>query len=282
MARLDRRPVSQQEELIRGEELYHETILTKLDGLYTTRQFWNVSRCGKEEIYRTCEGCGEGRTFYYHCNVRWCPLCAGRLAAERQRTIKAWLETINQPKHIVTTQRNSETFTGRKIREHQRNLSRLRRTEVFSKVKGGCVSVEVTNEQRGWHLHAHWLVDARWVDAVELSRTWGRLVGQDYAIVKVMDARSKPNYQKELAKYLVKGHQLATWPAEEIHQFVRAIRGRRFFFVFGSLFQQQRKIKAQLNQNKVPTVCECGCGKFRFETDAQAISRELRQRSRRS
>jgi hypothetical protein len=141
--------------------------------------------------------------------------------------------------------------------------------------------VEITNEKRGWHLHAHWLVNARWVDVQKLAVTWGRLVNQDFAIVKVLDARDKPNYVREVSKYVVKGNQLAKWHADEINEFVRAIKGRRFFFVFGEMFKHQAAIRCELNRNKPETVCDCGSFQFAFETETQSVLREIRQRSRR-
>jgi len=175
------------------------------------------------------------------------------------------------------------------IKQHTLNLARLRRCDVFDQVTGGCVSVEITNESRGWHLHAHWLVDARWVSAKELSKTWGRLVGQDYAIVKVIDVikhtatragappNSPPqNYERELMKYVVKGSDLARWKVDQLYEFINAVRGQRFFFAFGELFKVARTLRAQAAADKPPTTpCECGSCQFIFTTEQ---SRKKRQR----
>ena len=148
--------------------------------------------------------------------------------------------------------------------------------------------MEVTNESRGWHLHAHWLVDARWVDQCELSRTWGRLVGQEYAIVKVIDLlkgergtiggeRDLTHYERELMKYCVKGSALAKWPAQEIRDFVHAVRNQRFFFCFGDLFHRARKLRAQLEQSKPPIVCDCGCSHYVIHSDESRRRRRKRR-----
>jgi hypothetical protein len=147
-------------------------------------------------------------------------------------------------------------------------------------VKGGCLTVEVTNEERGWHLHSHWLIDCRWIDAGKLAIEWGKIVGQEFAIVKIQDARAI-DYVLQVCKYVVKGSDLAGWHPEQIHQFLRAIRGRRMFFTFGSLNQCGRAVKLELAAAKGCTVCECGCGKFIFESEVTSILREIRQRNRR-
>jgi Replication protein len=234
-----------------------------------TAQLQNFGRCGVDQIFKTCAGCETTTIHAYHCMIKWCPLCNWRITERRRELLKQWLPTIEQPKHLVTTQRNTTALSRQMIREHTANLSRLRRTEVFKQVRGGCVSVEITNESRGWHLHAHWLVDARWVDAKELSVTWGKLVGQDFAIVKVLDARNKTDYQRELMKYVCKGSELARWSPDELQQFVDAVRGQRFFFSFGQLFKVARQLRAQAEADKPPaTPCDCGSCQFLFTTEA--------------
>ena len=287
----------EQRKLIEDDAIWHDQILTKLQTedridpltgrwFAPTAQLQNFERCGKEQVYRTCIGCDETTVHSYHCMIKWCPSCNWRITSRRRELLKQWLPTIAQPKHIVTTQRNRATLTADVIKEHTKNLSRLRRSEVFDQVNGGCVSVEITNESRGWHLHAHWLADARWIDQYELSRTWGKLVGQDYAIVKVIDCRKgergtiggervlspsgtplQGNYERELMKYCVKGSDLAKWTPSELYEFITAVRGRRFFFAFGSLFKRARALRAQLEQSKAPVVCECGCSHYIIHTE---------------
>ena len=265
----------QQLRLLNEADGWHEQIQTKLSGLCELKQFTNFARCGKELTYRTCKGCGDVRTFHYHCMLKWCPRCSWRIVRIRQIIISRWAELLEQPKHLVTTQRNTSTLTHRQLRNHTRNLSKLRRTKVFEHVTGGCVSVEVTNESKGWHLHAHWLVNARWVDAKELAVTWGTLVGQDYAIVKVLDLRERKGYAREVSKYVCKGSAMAKWPPDEINEFVHAIRGQRFFFTFGDLFRKGGAIRAAIHAEKEPSLCECGCGKFiiRSELDQKIWAR---------
>jgi Replication protein len=279
---------NQQRKLLSDEDLFHDEIRDKLDGRFLVfnkqaqefeeaPQFRNFCRCGHEKIYRTCLDCGQVSEFDYRCNIKWCPRCQWRIAATRQARIQAWTCHVQQPKHLVTTQRNFPVLTRRRIREHQHNLVRLRRTALFENVLGGCVSIEITNEGNGWHLHAHWLVDARWVDAPQLARTWGEIVDQESAIVKVLDVRGR-NYTHEVCKYLAKGSEIASWPAEQIAEFVMAIRGRRFFFSFGSLFKAGAEIRAELAKKETDQpACDCGSSHFRFETDEQALLRELRK-----
>lgn len=104
--------------------------------------------------------------------------------------------------------------------------------------------------------------------------------------MKVMDCREK-SYLTEVTKYVCSGAEMAGWAAEKIHEFVRAVKGKRFFFPFGSLFKEQSAIRrALVAEEKEPMMCECGCGKFHFknavDSEVAAILRECETRPRSS
>jgi hypothetical protein len=242
---------------------------------YRSKQFKNYERCGQEEVYVTCKQCGDWKTVAYQCSIKWCPRCNWKITRRRQEELRVWAKTIAQPKHVVTTQRNTTSLTRSMLKEHIKRLSRLRRTQVFRQVQGGCVSVEITNEKRGWHLHAHWLLDAKWIDVKELAVTWGRIVGQDYAIVKVCDLRHREDYEKEITKYVVKGSEMAKWPAREIREFVEAVRGSRFFMRFGTLFKMKHT-----RPPRETRICACGCGEFVVTTELGDVLKQTRRRGR--
>jgi hypothetical protein len=202
------------------------------------------------------------------------------IARKRAELLKAWTKRIKQPKHVVLTARNTGSFSRKQIRTFQKAFAKLRRSKVFAQVKGGCISIEVTNEGRGWHLHAHVLADARWIDAGELAKVWGKKIGQDFAIVKVMDARGK-DYLNEVTKYVVKGAQLVSWKPEEIAEFIMAIRGVRFFATFGTLFDLKAEVRAELNAAKPgPRMCACGCNRVVVTNERTEVIRECRKRNR--
>jgi hypothetical protein len=262
---------NQQIKLIPDADIFHETIATKLFPLNNSVQVANFALCGTQEIYRTCRDCGRVEKYFSRCNIKWCPRCQWRVTLKRQQLIQAWAKRIRQPKHLVTTQSNFPILTRRTIREHVRNLARFRRRKVFKSVRGGCVSTEITNEQRGWHLHAHWLLDVDWLDMAVVSQVWGKIVGQNFAIVKVKDVRGG-DYVAEIVKYLAKGSEIASWEPDQINEFVTAIRGCRFFGSFGALRDLAPAIRAELLASKPPPpVCECGCSQFQFGTDESEV-----------
>jgi len=117
------------------------------------------------------------------------------------------------------------------------------------------------------------LVNAKWVDAGTLAKTWGELVGQEFAIVKVKDARGS-DYTTEVCKYICKGSELAAWKARDIFDFIRATSSTRSFFRFGTLFNLPpiKRIR------KDPSMCDCGCMNFDYAPDCKTAIAEIRKR----
>jgi hypothetical protein len=271
----------QQPKLIENREVHKASIEAKLSGLMNSRQFENFQKCGREEIYRTCRNCHKHETFYFACNRRWCPLCNYKLTAARAATLYAWSKTIDQPKHLVLTITNFFILTRSRIRQFQRALVRLRKQKLWSTIRGGCCSIEITKGATGWHLHAHLLLDTDWIEMPDLAKAWSAQVGQNFAIVKVKDVRGS-DYVQEVSKYVAKGSDLATWEPEHLMEFINAIRGLRFFFQFGSLLKRGKQIRRDLLAARANgKTCSCGCSNFLFETEQLAIINEIRRARKR-
>lgn len=134
--------------------------------------------------------------------------------------------------------------------------------------------MEVTNEGRGWHVHFHILIDAPWLCMPEVSETWGRLNGQDFAIVKIKDCRGA-EYLAEVTKYAVKGSELSKWSGDEIATFIESFDGVRFFGVFGTLYGKRTEWKAWIESlTEIKPVCSCGCDTWRLLSPEELLWEE--------
>lgn len=141
---------------------------------------------------------------------------------------------------------------------------------------GGFYSLEITNERRGFHLHFHLLVDARSIGPIQLSAAWKAATRGSGYIVKVQDARSK-DYTGQVAKYAVKGSQLATWTPDQIVSFIDALDGVRTFGVFGSLYGQRSQFSEWLKALRdAKPLCQCGCSDLRYYTEAEFLLLDLK------
>jgi hypothetical protein len=155
-------------------------------------------------------------------------------------------------------------------------FSQLRRRKFARNWKGGFYTIEVTNEKKGWHLHIHALIDARWISQPELGEQWRSITRGFGRIVHVRDCRGT-QFLSEVSKYIVKGSSIAKWTPAQIQTFVHAFGGKRTFGVFGSLYGQRTEFAefiAVLKQGHKQ--CDCGCHQFNYYSEVDWLLRHSR------
>jgi hypothetical protein len=235
--------------------------------------FENFSRCENESYVQMCEACKRVREMKYQCCLKWCPCCNWRVSLKRRELMERITAGIYNVKHVVLTQRNFKENLLQKIRQSRLNLGKLRRQKFFGKVTGGCASLEFTNEKKGWHLHWHLIVQAQFVPSGKLAQAWGKLVEQEYAIVKVLEV-DEISYLQEVLKYVVKGSELASWSPELILEFVLALKGTRTFGTFGKFREMQKFARALIELEKPEaSPCECGNDSMIYARDTSEANR---------
>jgi len=238
--------------------VFQHSLLAKLREFGEERLLNKIGQCHQSQTVLTCRCCGERRVVDDRCNVRWCCYCGPRIARRRSEEIAIWSKQLAQPKHVVLTARNTDLITRKIVRKFAVSLYKLRRRKWQPEWSGGTWALEITNEGRGWHLHAHMLIEARWIDAARLSKLWGRAMGQEFAIVKVKDARSA-EYCAEVAKYVAKPAQVTSWQPNEIVEVIHAFNRVRVFGVFGKLIALRAQWNSLLKQQRHERgACECG------------------------
>lgn len=175
-----------------------------------------------------------------------CPLCAIRRGA---KLLKAYLERIERvlaerpelrPYFVTTTVKNGEDLYER-VRHLRRSLGRLlvkrrgtRQRGEAQKAAGGVYSIEVTEEGRGYHPHAHslWLCEDA-PSQVLLSEEWHDITGDSF-IVDVQEVTGDVvRGLLETFKYAVKPSVLSP---EVTLQAAVELRRQRLVSSFGCLF----------------------------------------------
>ena len=104
---------------------------------------------------------------------------------------------------------------------------------------------------------------------------WASVTNGFGRIVRVKDSRQK-DYLAELLKYVVKGSQLAKWPARDVVEFVNAFEGVRTFGVFGSLFGKRTEFADWLRElrGKKP-ICPCGCSQAHYYSEHEWLIKQI-------
>jgi len=247
------------------ESLWRDSMVARLIEAGRPELAQTLNGCHRERSVRVCNGCRSARMFWNRCELKHCPLCAQRLARERRELLEEWTKKLQQPKHVVLTARNTSAVTKEYLTFIKKAFARLRRTRFAANWLGGFYSIECTwSVQDGAHVHIHALIESRWIDSGELARTWGKCVGQDFAVVKVKDCRDA-SYLQEVSKYVAKGSELASWSGQMLAQFIDAIQNTRMFGVFGNLYGMRTEMREFLDSlQSARNVCECGCREFRI------------------
>ena len=250
-------------------QVLKQTIIKKLLSLDHDALAHPLIKCHTEQTVKYCNGCRVPKVFFNRCEVFYCPCCAKRLANDRRKSVEWWTAQITQPKHVVVTTRNTDKISPERVAQVKAAWAKLRRRAFAKNWRGGFYSLEVTNEGRGWHLHIHALIDATWIDSGRLAAEWASCVGQDFAIVKVMDARAG-DYLRELCKYVVDGNSVVKWSAEDLVAYIVAFKGQRTFGCFGRLYKLRKEHALFLEGVQADkNVCECGCNSFRYFSESE-------------
>jgi len=268
-----RTPVLAQKELWRKGTLHKLTVASKLhqqglhelaDKLDKCHTVWTIAECGN---------CHKVRKFANRCDLFCCPECQHSLQVHRQRQVEWWTKTVRQPKHVVLTIHNLPDLTVGHLKMFKKYFSQLRRRKLCDNWIGGFYRIEITNERKGWHLHLHALVDAKWIDKQALSDNWKSITNGLGYIVDVKDCR-KESYLREVTKYVVKGSMLAKWSAPDIATFVTAFEGARTFGVFGSLFGMRTKFAAFVESlREAKADCDCGASCMTYWSEHDWLAR---------
>lgn len=260
----------------RAATIHKNTVAAKLRVAGKTEEAFKLETCHTEYTIATCGDCGRVTKFPNRCDLFYCPECAAHLQNERAKQVRWWTQEIHQPKHVVLTVRNVPDLTPEHVDQLRGWFTRLRRRKFARNWSGGFYGIQVTNRNHGWHLHLHALINAKWIDEIGLRDEWREITGNMGYNVHVSDAREE-SYLRELTKYVVHGAQLAAWTPDQLATYLDAFTGKRTFGVFGSLYSLRTKFAewiAVLKQLRAP--CECGSHNIRYESETDALLRDLR------
>jgi hypothetical protein len=187
--------------------------------------------------------------------------------------VEWWTKTVKQPKHVVLTIHNLPDLTPSHLTHFKKMFSRLRRRKFAANWIGGFYRIELSNEGRGWHLHLHALIEAKWIDKQTLSDNWKSITNGLGYIVDVKDCRGE-SYLREVTKYVVKGSQLAKWSGPDIATFVVAFANQRTFGVFGKLYGMRTNFAAFVESiRESKSQCPCGASCMRYWRELDWLAR---------
>lgn len=145
-----------------------------------------LAKCGLP-LRLVCTSCGTTRLSATRCDLKWCPSCQYGLATAAAERFARIATVAKWPLRVTFTARNfgyDEAWPRREVRRDGQTSTvpvspirwirtvawseRLRRQTWWrARVTGGVLGFEVTDTGRGYHVHAHSLLDCRWLAVTE-------------------------------------------------------------------------------------------------------------------
>lgn len=261
-------------------------LAARLEAEGDTARAATLTRCA-ETLTVTCICCRRRKDVERGCRRRWCPVCGPRVAHDRYWRKVGTANLMRWPLSVVLTERSRRTITGA-VTDFKAALRDFRRTRFWSdNVKGGVQSVEITHTPKGWHVHAHLLLDCRWLavnspepqrgdppDVIaaklraaqaELSTVWGAYIGQRAAIVWVK--RAFGDAAAEALKYSVKATDLLK-ARKGLRALLDEIDRGRLMTTFGNCHAASAAYLGKQDIQKPPSRCdECGARRSYIPAD---------------
>jgi len=265
-----------QSELWKQQTIHKFTVVAKLRSVGMAEEATTLEDCHSYYTIAHCADCAKVRKFPNRCDLFYCPECAAHLQNERSRQVEWWTVRCPQPKHVVLTIRNIPDLSPGHVDELRDMFSRLRRRKFARNWKGGFYTIQITYSAKGWHLHIHALVNARWIDEDKLKEEWRSITNGLGYIVRVKDCREK-SYLREITRYVVHGSQLAAWQPAVLKTFVKAFKHKRTFGVFGELYGARSEFAEWIASLKLARPrCECGSCNVRYYSESQWLMFDLK------
>lgn len=235
-----------------------------------------LKKCG-EILPLFCTACGTRRDVETRCDIKWCPSCAQALATRTVQRYQSLVAEAQWPLFVTWTTKNYDEPSVRPLR---RAWGKLRRLRWFRRaIRGGVTAFECTNRGKGWHWHAHSLIDCKWLAVSvpepgplstketwtqrgraacrEVAEQWSLCTGRQSSVkvrrVWKRDDGDVTDACKEVLKYSVSSESLLGSEAP-IADALRLLDGTRLVTSFGSFFGKGAK------REKLPAKpCPCGC-----------------------
>jgi hypothetical protein len=150
----------------RDTEALRTQYLSQANALRLQEIFSKMFRCGFHLL--KCSLCGVFHFRPMKCNSRLCPFDARRRATERCAIYMGLVKKSKNPRFLTLTQPlipyedPDGLLLG--VRRLRKAIARLIRRKIFRRVWGAIYSFEIVLRPGGFHLHAHMLLDALWVE----------------------------------------------------------------------------------------------------------------------
>jgi hypothetical protein len=213
-----------------------------LTALGEDRKADSMAKCGERFEVLTCGEHIVAKMPYHRCNIRYCPMCAGRRASKYQNKYLPYaLDFVKLSPDKLTP--CLLTFTQKKITGEKLKDSRARILKSFHSIirhaffteyfSGGIFAIENTVSDDGNHCHIHVIVfRKKFIDVALIKEHWSS-VSEGAKNLNIKRVDSLENGLKECLKYIAKPIPADKLKRTHVKELLE-LAGQRMFDTFGS------------------------------------------------
>jgi len=195
----------------------------------------SICRCGNSRIAR-----GRYiRTSY--CNHRLCPVCSKRKWEEYTSKIIHVVKNMEYPHIYIFAIRSENLRTLEKtVKRLRASLKRIRRLKYFRenvKSCAGAVEVALKDNELGWYVHCHLVLDVNDLDLKYVKAKWKKYAKEGAEFKPQKNCDVNMFYLRQLAKYISKPNTRCptpiTYSLEQLRELYYGFKGKRVPVIWG-------------------------------------------------
>jgi hypothetical protein len=209
-----------------------------------------LSECRQHHIFQQAKGPdGEimGRVLPRSCDDKFCPYCLDH----RNRNISKLYQALLDEKkkgipvlHLVLSVPHDKSQSCKEVRKRLTDAwGRFRRLKEFREhIDGGCLKIESTDTENGFHVHGHVLCTGSYWDKDAFHAAWGfaaRIEGPNASRIG-----AAPDNTSEFKSYALKANE-ATMSPEALIEYAKTTHRSRDHRPFGRWKTWQQKMLAE-------------------------------------
>lgn len=207
-----------------------------IDGVEGTKRAERILECRRYAWFARHEDTGKVRVISNACRLRWCPICAQARFQSTRQEVAEWTLSLRKPKFLTLTMCHTRQTLEDQVKTLYRHFRNFRRQKLIKrKIRGGCWFFQLKRSKKTgeWHPHLHCLLDADYIDKVQLSTEWKETTGDSF-IVDIRAIYKPKEVSDYVARYCARPCNLSGFTESDRIEIFTVFHGLRLCGVWGT------------------------------------------------
>ena len=206
-----------------------------IDSIEKTDFSHRLSECRSRAWFMRNSETGQVRVAAKQCRLRWCYHCSEARQQFITQAVTTWWTEAKRPKLLTLTLSHTKEPLTAQIDHLYKSFVKLRNRKFFKQRVGGGVwffQITYNDKRQEWHPHLHILLDAMFLDQVELKHLWLKIT-KTSSIVHIRMVHDPEKTLAHNARYAARPSALLKIPQALWPDLFEAFNGRKICGTFG-------------------------------------------------